>query len=696
MRLKKAFSLTELIIVLVILAVVFAATMPIVTKRKLATSDFDSQSIWQYVKNDNNLDSYYDVGSKGYPAVAYIGLSPSYKSEDSGANVSPYSGKLTIKALRHATPYTDSSTSVEGIQRQIQFRYGVGNGAMTGTLFADSYNLLLGAGYTKLLKPGKTYGANSYNTIMGLHTADNISSISNSTIVGNNSMVQSDNDSHNYLTIVGNYSGNGTQLSGPNVFVGHKTGGIPSVQTSVGRGSTNKIHPNINVNNVAIGYGALSDVPDDVQVYNNVFVGYNSGGYSYPAATSKTNHKNSDDYIYNNVVVGTPYRMSQARNNTIIGYNTYDGRNPIMQNLTAIGYNACSSVDASGDNISRTCIGTNAGHFVSNPDYWKGPGVYNESGKSWDIINSYGDGDKLKTDDSVLDERIFIGSPPKSYSVGEGYSLSFPGRSVIEIHNIPRTIDKHNKVAPGATVVFNSNLVVRGRYFGSYLGKYGGIGVEKDDDKTSVNYIYRNRWDEISRTKLICSRDSYMRKYLIGGSKRYFCTGWSAQDSTSKSYMRMGDLGGFRCVNGSATNPYNCFVNTTKFPRLYQSSDERLKDNIQDSNIGLGDVLKLKPYNYVFKADTTKTPQVGVLAQDLIKVFPKSVFKGDDGYFRIRWDEMFYSVVNAIKELNSKIEKIASDISNLEKSVIQIGNNQKVLKKRIAELNSKAARLEHK
>ena len=131
------------------------------------------------------------------------------------------------------------------------------------------------------------------------------------------------------------------------------------------------------------------------------------------------------------------------------------------------------------------------------------------------------------------------------------------------------------------------------------------------------------------------------------------------------------------------------------FPML-KSSDIRLKTNISDNNDGLDKLLQLKPYNYTYKADLLGIPQVGVIAQDLQKIFPNSVTKGKDGFLRIRWDEMFYAMINAIKTLGVKIEKIASDISGLEISTLQIKNQHKALKKEIANLNARAARLERK
>ena len=102
------------------------------------------------------------------------------------------------------------------------------------------------------------------------------------------------------------------------------------------------------------------------------------------------------------------------------------------------------------------------------------------------------------------------------------------------------------------------------------------------------------------------------------------------------------------------------------------------------------------PYNFTFKNDKENKSQVGVMAQDLQKVYPSAVVKGKDGYLRIRWDEMFYSMINAIKTLDKKLVAIASSISEMESDVLQIKSEQKNIKKQIAVLNSRAAKLERK
>lgn len=125
-------------------------------------------------------------------------------------------------------------------------------------------------------------------------------------------------------------------------------------------------------------------------------------------------------------------------------------------------------------------------------------------------------------------------------------------------------------------------------------------------------------------------------------------------------------------------------------------SDIRLKDNLEEYSGGYDEILALMPYNYTFKADKSNRPQVGVIAQDLEKVFPTSVSEGKDGYLSIRWDEMFYGLINSIKTLGAKVEKLASDIGLIEADVKQLKSSNKDIKKRIASLNSRTAKLERK
>ena len=98
-------------------------------------------------------------------------------------------------------------------------------------------------------------------------------------------------------------------------------------------------------------------------------------------------------------------------------------------------------------------------------------------------------------------------------------------------------------------------------------------------------------------------------------------------------------------------------------------SDRRLKNVGEKYTAGLEELKKLDFYHYTFKADKDNTPLVGVMAQDLQKVFPDAVTKGDDGYLRIRLEDMFYAVINAVKELDSKISEIITNITDIKATI---------------------------
>ncbi len=101
-------------------------------------------------------------------------------------------------------------------------------------------------------------------------------------------------------------------------------------------------------------------------------------------------------------------------------------------------------------------------------------------------------------------------------------------------------------------------------------------------------------------------------------------------------------------------------------------SDRRLKNVGKEFAAGLAELKKLDLYHYTYKEDEYKTPHVGVMAQDLQKIFPDAVRKGEDGFLRIRMEDMFYAVINAVKEIDSRVsllEQQQKRIDELEKRI---------------------------
>ena len=110
-------------------------------------------------------------------------------------------------------------------------------------------------------------------------------------------------------------------------------------------------------------------------------------------------------------------------------------------------------------------------------------------------------------------------------------------------------------------------------------------------------------------------------------------------------------------------------------------SDRRLKNVGEKYTAGLDELKKLDFYHFTFKKDEAKTPMVGVMAQDLQKVFPDAVTKGEDGYLRIRLEDMFYAVINAVKELDNKICEIVENINGINSKIEKLEKENAELQK---------------
>lgn len=160
----------------------------------------------------------------------------------------------------------------------------------------------------------------------------------------------------------------------------------------------------------------------------------------------------------------------------------------------------------------------------------------------------------------------------------------------------------------------------------------------------------------------------YMARDLVVGPFDY---------AANKQFRYLGDYSDNNCYNAKTGWHGQCG----------DYSDIRLKDVGEDYTAGIEELLGLKFYHFTFKADENKTPHVGVMAQDLQKVFPDAVKPDKDGWLTIRWDEMFFATINAIKQLNEKIVTVVAEVAGV-KELVQ--TNQKTIEAQ-AELITKQA-----
>ena len=597
-RNKSAYTIAEVMIVLLILTVIFAAFAPIITKRKLSSYK-SSNAIWNKYNETKGFDAYFDPSNTKNTGTAFFGVKP----DSHGAVTS------TLTPLSRVVIRSGPVTSGNKLQRQIQFRFGrlSGNaaekkyGKFAGTWLMDRQNVLLGGAYPNIDNTPDNIEARD-NVAIGYQSMNALKNAQGNTALGLSAL--SENISGKYNTAIG-YNAGSTLQADYNTYIGAGAGEKAS-------GSRN----------TAVGYQAGYNNSGSV----NVFVGANAGrtgsgsynvGIGYDALRSV-----SGNY---NVAIGT----GALKNLTTGSYNT------------AIGYNACSEVTTGSH---KTCIGYNSGPGANTQtSYMSATGSWSRGQTVSDYLGS-------KTDNL---ERTYIGGRPYNYG----------GDAVMEIHNVGGTnsnLINNPGVKSNTTTVINGNLIVRGRTMmtiGSKLWSFVEVDPKGSSAEHSMGYYSNNNVGTI-----------------LAGNQQDYTVCYDTKVNTGILPVK---LKGGVCLDST-------------------SSDRRLKNIGTRSLAGLKELNQLKIYDYTFKNDKSKHSQIGVMAQDLQKVFPNSVFEGPDGYLRIRWDEMFFASINAIKELDRKIVNLVNRATKVETQIAKLEQENISLKTQVDALSVRVEKLKNK
>ncbi|MFO0110716.1 MAG: tail fiber domain-containing protein [Alphaproteobacteria bacterium] len=142
-------------------------------------------------------------------------------------------------------------------------------------------------------------------------------------------------------------------------------------------------------------------------------------------------------------------------------------------------------------------------------------------------------------------------------------------------------------------------------------------------------------------------------------------------------------------------------VNGTIFANNFTiPSDARLKHDITPifAGEGLKILAGLSPVS--FKWNEGNRADIGLIAQEVEKVLPAAVSKTNHGFLRVTYDKLILPVIAAVKELQAELEKLAADLagladrqSALEKRLAALEDENAALKEEVKTL--KAAKAEN-
>ncbi len=381
-------------------------------------------------------------------------------------------------------------------------------------------------------------------------------------------------------------------------------------------------------------------------------------------------------------------------NNTTGEGNTGLGEEALFQNTS--GYcNVGIGVEANGNNQTgnfNTIIGYQAGKGTSSHNksgcvligYQAG---YNETGNNKLYIENsnssspliYGEFDN---DLVTINGRLGIGTNAGTDSklrvfhdgLYAGYFTSYYGSNDTKVLKVeytsPGTYDA-TAVYGDATPDDNANYGIGGHFKGNYIG-LKAISNSGSSSLTSYG-IYAN-----------CEGTAGTRYGIYG----------YASGSADHRYGVFGDAA---AVSGSYA--LYCSGNGVYTGTWSQSSDEKLKKNIQPLNNALEKISLLKPATYYYRTSEFKSmnldkgKQIGFVAQDLEKVFPELVSTVYHPKNQGKTTEFeSYKAINyigLIPVLTEAIQEQQQTISRLEKETNMLLNRLQEIEQRLNKLESK-------
>ena len=140
----------------------------------------------------------------------------------------------------------------------------------------------------------------------------------------------------------------------------------------------------------------------------------------------------------------------------------------------------------------------------------------------------------------------------------------------------------------------------------------------------------------------------------------------------NKFYLDMDDDDWIRLLDGDDGSYQDYGIAAYKFYShlaQYTWSDKRSKEDIKTIPDALDKITQLEGVS--FKLKESGDSGIGLIAQDVEKVFPEAVAEGPDGYKAIAYGNLVGPIIQAIKELRTQNDELKERIIALEKAIAQ-------------------------
>ena len=239
-----------------------------------------------------------------------------------------------------------------------------------------------------------------------------------------------------------------------------------------------------------------------------------------------------------------------------------------------------------------------------------------------------------------------------------------------------------NTTSPAAIGANYGTIDIRGSSGGGFnLGTTGTLTGQIYGNSSGITYDAQGALSHFWYT------NATERARITSGGD--FLVGTTSASASSGIGVKLLSTGAVYVVNSGGNDGYDFYNTTAGAYRFYVTaagvinatsttitaiSDQRLKENIEDIDVGLDAVMALKPRKFDWKEGKGKDKKGdrGWIAQEFEQVFPDMIStwkdeppEGEEPYKSVGAD-LIPILVKAIQELNAKVEAQAAEIAALK------------------------------